>query len=466
MNFSSFIFKILIIKLISFSIEFQFNPIPEGNGKLNSEYNHKSEENNLFFIFLSFRHGARASLYLIDDYNDMLGGNWPVKGELTKLGKRQLYEIGLRNRKRYSNFICKEYDPKEVLIYSTNYDRSIMSAQQQLLGLFNNITYPNINFTDFPNNDFENINQIIPPINLFTVNENNNIKENKFENLFKGIFDCRYSRELYEKNWDKPNSIMINMLNDFLKEYYKILKKEFKDINRKKIKTIRGFDKFCDCFISIYNEESHKYILDKFTRNGKNITRIKEICDNYLYNIFLYIRNGGYATNNYLISISPVIRKVIDWMFLRLNKNNNFLAEYGKPKFVLFSGHDSSLSEMQHFLNVAFNIDYEYTEYGSTQLFELRKYGNLFYVEVYYNDKLKMNITFEEFKNRAENISMSDKEIFNICYRKKRESYIFYLKILLSFILIILLIVIGYLVMRTYNIIYMEKNITTAIQIE
>ena len=49
------IIKILIINLITFSYEQEFNPIPEGNGKLNQKYNHHNDENNLWskgsFIF-------------------------------------------------------------------------------------------------------------------------------------------------------------------------------------------------------------------------------------------------------------------------------------------------------------------------------------------------------------------------------------------------------------------------------
>jgi len=448
LNNSHFIIILLIITiiLIQDSYEVEFNPIPEGNGILNQEYSHKNE-NNLFFIFLNFRHGARSSLHLIDNYNDMLGGNWEGKGELTNLGRRQHYEIGLKTRKRYSFFLENEYNPKEVLIYSTEYNRTMMSVGQQLLGLYNNINYSDhdYNFSDFQNNDIEDINTIIPPINLFMVNEGNDIKKNRYENIFKGLFDCEYASNQIIKNWKEPNDIMKNIVKDFIKDYYRILRKEFKDINRKKIKTVKGLDKFCDCYLSIYYDDDQKYILDKFKKHGKNITEIKEICDNYIYNIFLYIRNGGYATDNYLITISPVIRKVINWMDIRIAKNNNYSSDYDEPKLVLYSGHDSSLSEMQHFLKTGFNIDFEYTEYASTQTFELRKYGDLFYVEVYYNDRLKMNITYEEFKQHITKIAMSDEKIFNLCYRNKFKEIMI---ILLGFAIFSLIIVLIFIYRR------------------
>ena len=143
-------------------------------------YKHQNED-NLFFIFVNSRHGARTPLFLLDRHEDMLGGKWVGKGLLTKLGMRQHYELGLKNRKRYPNFLNNEYDPREILIYSTNFSRAILSAESLLLGLYNNISYQNFNFTDIynnnNNNDNEIMNSIIPPINLFLYNKEDTYNE-------------------------------------------------------------------------------------------------------------------------------------------------------------------------------------------------------------------------------------------------------------------------------------------------
>ena len=164
---------------MTFSFEEQFNPIPEGNGILNAKYGHTTEEKNLFFVFIHFRHGARSPIYLrSDNHTDMLGGKWPTFGELTNLGRKQHYELGLKNRERYSHYIDEKYDPKEVQIYSTKFDRTINSVQSQLLGFYSNITNINLSFSDFNviNNDNKNeenkyINSIIPGINIFEYNK-------------------------------------------------------------------------------------------------------------------------------------------------------------------------------------------------------------------------------------------------------------------------------------------------------
>ena len=160
--FSSVLFINNLIILISLAFGEKFNPIPESNGQLNAKYNHyKNEHDNLFFIFLNFRHGARSPIYLKKKNKDMLGGEWHSKGELTYFGRRQHYQIGLKMRERYSNFISEKYDPKELKIYATNFDRTINSVQSQLLGLYSNISYNDYNFSDFNNkNLFYNNNNI------------------------------------------------------------------------------------------------------------------------------------------------------------------------------------------------------------------------------------------------------------------------------------------------------------------
>ena len=441
---------ILIITIITISYEQEFNPIPEGNGNLNDIYSHNGEENNLYFIFLNFRHGARAPLFFIDNNTDMLGGKWHMKGELTKLGRKQHYEIGLRNRERYSNFISEEYNPKEVRVYTTNFDRSINSAQSQLLGLYSNISYQDFNYFDINNkNDLENINTIMPPINLFQYNENNNIKESKYERTFHNHFNCPYIREQIHKNWNETNEIINTLVANFNEEYYKILKKEYKNI--KNTKRVRQFDRFCDVYIAIYYDEDNNHILKKITKRGKNITKIKDICEDYLYKHFIYVRNDGHAKNNARISQTNTIKKILNWMEARAEKTNNFAAEYSEPKFVLYSGHDSTLFEMQTALKKSFNIEYEFTKFASTQLFELRRYGNVFYIEIYYNDRLKLNITFDEFKNRIGNFLMNDKEIYEICYIKSEDKYRYYKRLFLLFIVIILLISIGWTLIEIYK---------------
>lgn len=396
----------------------------------------------------------------------MLGGKWVGKGLLTKLGRRQHYELGLKNRKRYSNFLNNEYDPREILIYSTNFSRTILSAESLLQGLYSNISYHNFNFTDIYNNDndSENINLIIPPINLFIYNKEEKYKP-KFEKTFHHRYLCPYLKDLVHKNGGNLGDIK-TLVNNFNKEYYDILIKEYKNINKKAIKKIRGFDKFCDVYTSIYFSKSNMHILDKIGKHGKNITKIKDICLDYLYMVFIYGKYGGYASKNAIVVISPIMKRILNWMELRMEKSNNFESEYSKPKFVLYSGHDSTLFEMQFFLNEIFDIGLKYNDFASTQLFEIRKYNNIFYVEIYYNDKLKLNITYDEFKHEVEKNIIDDKIINNLCYKTKNEIYNLNLKIFLFSFTIILILIFCFLIWKINKLKKVSSNYQKTIQLE
>uniref|UniRef100_A0A8B9P1G0 acid phosphatase n=1 Tax=Apteryx owenii TaxID=8824 RepID=A0A8B9P1G0_APTOW len=86
--------------------------------------------------FCIFRHGDRTPVvnFPTDLHKE---SEWPQGfGQLTKTGMQQLYELGQYIRQRYSNFLNSTYHRQEFYIQSTDYDRTIMSAQSCLSGLF------------------------------------------------------------------------------------------------------------------------------------------------------------------------------------------------------------------------------------------------------------------------------------------------------------------------------------------
>jgi hypothetical protein len=85
-----------------------------------------------------FRHGDRSpiSAYPNDPYNVTMWSQYGGFGQLTQLGMRQTHQYGKFLRTHYANFLTERYDRGKVIVHSTDYDRTLMSAQSVLSGLF------------------------------------------------------------------------------------------------------------------------------------------------------------------------------------------------------------------------------------------------------------------------------------------------------------------------------------------
>ena len=103
----------------------------------------------LIFVYQHIRHGARgpSASYnsLFKDGIDEFRVSWLGEGdgELTLVGKREHYDIGVRNRHKYGhgehglkliNF--STYDPEEVLFHVTDYNRTHQSLNSELIGMY------------------------------------------------------------------------------------------------------------------------------------------------------------------------------------------------------------------------------------------------------------------------------------------------------------------------------------------
>ena len=117
----------------------------------------------LLFVLTHFRHGARAPLSLNKNNYDSFNQLWSNPGELTVVGQRMHYILGLHNHEKYikeKKFLSENYNPNEIYILSTNHNRTIQSALAQIQGLY----YLNSSFNDILNDNQKNISN--PPINI------------------------------------------------------------------------------------------------------------------------------------------------------------------------------------------------------------------------------------------------------------------------------------------------------------
>ncbi|KAI6215208.1 hypothetical protein M3Y94_00358200 [Aphelenchoides besseyi] len=93
--------------------------------------------NTLIHVHVVWRHGDRSPSILIPTDKGNGIKTWPDGlGEITRKGLQQQYALGQLIRARYDGFLSKHYSPFEVYIRSSDFNRTLTSAQANLAGMF------------------------------------------------------------------------------------------------------------------------------------------------------------------------------------------------------------------------------------------------------------------------------------------------------------------------------------------
>ena len=370
------------------------------------------QDEEIYFALTHFRHGINSPLFLNKENKDIFGNEWKDgPGELTLNGVKQHYLIGLRNKNRYRNLLNYEYKSKEILVYSTNLNRTIMSAQSQLLGMYNQIHY-----------DFQIIkgeNKIPYDLSKITYNENfnyypvpiNTYEEKRINNKIKMIkvLDYVWPRKC-KKNLDKINknlnnetlikSIVTKIIDNYFNESMKTksLKQNYRNVNI-----------FCQAIISNYYE---KKTIEKYK---DNIEKVEKDCEDFEYYKRRDIEQNYYAKDSGTITMSLLIDNILYWMKYRI-KTKTLDETAGYPKYVMYSGHDTTLIAMQRFLKDSLNIEFSYTPFASSQFFELRKNNDdKFFVEIYYDNTRVYREEFKSFEEKVKKILHPQLNVISYC---------------------------------------------------
>ena len=124
-------------------------------------------KDQLRWTFELINHGARSPHKGLDsNFKDFSNHVWIGQNELTGVGLRQSFLIGYRDRLRYieeKELISKEYDPREILVYASENNRTLMSANALLHGLYPPGTGPII--------DPSLVDRAVPPVDNSTYAE-------------------------------------------------------------------------------------------------------------------------------------------------------------------------------------------------------------------------------------------------------------------------------------------------------
>ena len=397
--------------------------------------NISTEEDNLRWAFELFRHGARTPYSgMTPDFKDCFGHQWNGIKELTGVGLRQHFLVGYRNRIRYTkenSLINPEYDPREVLLISTDSNRTIMSANAQVQGLYipgtgpklskdqADIAIPPVEKDIFDKEkeelDKENYTALPHRMNIMPVH-NFFVKEHFFQ--LESQKNCPKASSIYEKNHKRAE--VLNFLNEMKEKYGKNLTKFLK--NGDDENALNNYTKayyIFDTIITYYTEG-----LDEFDNIVENLNVTQEELLNDSFKFFEYDLIGNGIDNDKelcLHSMSPTFDRLLQWMNLKIemDKTNPNYIGYDIPKFVMFSAHDSTCGAFMGFMKELFGTEIKYPNFATNIYLELIRRQNdkedNYYVHYLINDDLIKEIEYKDFVKKIRDNQKSTEEINKFC---------------------------------------------------
>ena len=397
--------------------------------------NKSKQEKKLRWAFEIFRHGARTPYSgMTKDFKDCFGQQWFGLKELTGIGLHQHFLVGYRNRLKYVNeygLISPVYNPREIYLISTDSNRTIMSANAQVQGLFPPGTgpfiYPNqsnnslppvkkeiieeekneldeMNYTSLPNN----IN-IIPVHSFFNVDHFIQLQDKKV---------CPKTNEYYKKNQQRKE--VANFLNEMTNKYGDKLNEKLITSDKSK-NVLKDYTKAYYIFDTIISEYTEGYDLPDLGVSDEELLN-----DSFKFFNLDLIGNGIDNDKEICLhAMSPIFDRILKWMNFKISKDMNGDFNYTKydlPKFVMFSAHDSTCAAFMGFMQEVFGTEMRYTYFAHNINLELFREdtGNDikiddYKVEYIINDESMLNISFVSFNDTLNKRMKTMEEINEFC---------------------------------------------------
>jgi len=401
----------------------------------------------LIFVYQHIRHGARGpsasynSLFIggVDEFRVSWEGEGD--GELTLVGKREHYDIGVRNRHKYGHgpnglglIDFSTYDPEEVLFHVTDYNRTHQSLNSELIGMYQpgllkTLTEKQVNGS-YPPNDKVWFNKSMENDTLYKeiIEEiqalgNKTIVDNiPVFNVHTFGANRTFNLETNCHNLEKMRMQSIENKTELLYGYFLKYSKELQNFfgfeNDSFVTNIRMMNSITDHYISDY--KNYKDLTVFHEETNIDLDEFMEYSGKF-YHDWMY---NYYCTNTTCsMESSRLMEDLLGYMERRIAISDNSKS-YKAPKMVIDCGHDTTVAPMQMFMyetwehKPEYGINTQYCGFACNIYFELYKTKSAipqYYVYYYIDDELKHVFEYNEFYDTVKAHIYSQEDIKEYC---------------------------------------------------
>ena len=371
-------------------------------------------QTKILFLFEHCRHGARSMTHLSDNDLDIIGEKWSGEAELSYVGMRQHYLLGVHTKKKYPDiFTGTQYNPDDIIVYATNSNRTIMSAQAQLIGIYKTLgdeeklTEEEVGLATLPFEiKDEKMKEFISILGKSTLPNDTPLEVPIL------ILDTRDKVFQFEKNGGCPpiktlrkesqsKDVIVDFEKKFNNTFGSQLLRHFNIQNDSD--RFSKYDNIGDITGGIIINTVDGRDLSRFQRSGINLSDLINKSYEYANLASTQVQAQDSKKEIAMAGSSVLMRKILSYMDAVVENDKN--QKNAKiPKSFFLSAHDGTLVVMEDFFKVIFDTNIQYPVFASNLFIELEKVenSNSYQVNLVFNDDIIKSIKYEEFKSTIE----------------------------------------------------------------
>ncbi len=369
------------------------------------------------------RHGARSPYYYDDNHTnkDSLGFFWTIDpAELTQVGRRQHYILGLKQREEFDSFIGDYYSTSEITAYTSNKGRTKESIQAYFQGLFpksEHLSNEQIERAFPPVVVSDSINKIAhstsSPIRGEAVSATFNQLNPKIDKYYFMASICKnFPDYTKESNVEIDQNILRFSLKwkSILEQGFGVIV-DFRNPGKSRIKLWNVADTFIANYLN-GNDLSSRVPLAK---QAQFFTDIQIFFSDDMFKGTYCDQNNGYYLAR--ASKTKLFQDVFEKLDERIKLNNKEYSSLN-PKMLAYFVHDYDLTEIMLLFNKIFNLDFNtpivpssFTNFVLSFNTESKEY----HIDIKLNDKDYISMNYSAFKKSIEKLYLPLSEINEFC---------------------------------------------------